>query len=82
LTLEFAEVVAELVETVTFIGEMEGGEDGLMDLLGCPAADVSAAMEENLAQADDARIVDFDAGIADRADGDGQSNPLQVSPAA
>ena len=23
------------------------------------------------------RIVDFDAGIADRADGDGQSNPLQ-----
>jgi hypothetical protein len=23
---------------------MEGGEDGLMDLLGCPAADVSAAL--------------------------------------
>ena len=38
---------------------------------------MSAAMEENLAQADDPRIVDFDAGIADRADGDGQSNPLQ-----
>jgi hypothetical protein len=34
-------------------------------------------MQENLAEADDARIVDFDARIADRADGDGQSNPLQ-----
>jgi len=49
MTPEFAEVVAELVETVTFIGEMEGGEDGLMDLVGSPAADVSCAMEENLA---------------------------------
>ena len=49
MTPEFAEVVAELVETVTFIGEMEGGEDGLVDLVGSPTADVSAAMEENLA---------------------------------
>src|ERR1700750_2286688 len=56
---------------------MEGGEDGLVDLIGSPASDMSAAMEENLAQADDASIVDFDAGIADRADRDGQSNPLQ-----
>src|ERR1700746_1448558 len=56
---------------------MEGGEDGLVDLIGSPTSDMSAAMEENLAQANDASIVDFDAGIADRADGDGQSNPLQ-----
>ena len=49
MTLEFAQVVAKLIETVTFIGEMEGGQDGLMDLLGCPSADVSAAMQENLA---------------------------------
>ena len=46
---EFAQVIAELIETVAFIGEMEGGEDGLMDLLGCPSADVSAAMQENFA---------------------------------
>jgi hypothetical protein len=46
---EFAQVIAELIETVTFIGEMEGREDGLMDLIGSPAADMSAAMEENLA---------------------------------
>ncbi len=49
MTPEFAQVIAELVETVTFIGEMEGGEDGLVDLVGSPAADMSAAMEEDLA---------------------------------
>jgi len=68
---EFAQVIAELIETVTLIGEMEGGEDGLVDLISSPTSNMSAAMEENLAQADDASIVDFDAGIADRADGDG-----------
>jgi hypothetical protein len=46
---EFAQVIAELIETVAFIGEMEGGEDGPVDLIGSPAADMSAAMEENLA---------------------------------
>jgi hypothetical protein len=49
VTLDFAQVVAEVVETVTFIGEMEGGEDALMDLLGCPASEVSAATQQNLA---------------------------------
>jgi hypothetical protein len=49
MTLEFAQVVAKLIETVTVIGEMEGGQDGLLGLLGCPSADVSAAMQENLA---------------------------------
>ena len=77
MTPEFAQIIAELIKTIILIGEMEGGEDGLVDLIGSPASDMSAAMEENLAQADDASIVDFDAGIADRADGDGQSNPLQ-----
>ena len=77
MTPEFAQIIAELIKTIIFIGEMEGGEDGLVDLIGSPASDMSAAMEENLAQADDASIVDFDAGMANRADGDGQSNPLQ-----
>jgi hypothetical protein len=77
VTPEFAQIIAKLIKTVTFIGEMEGGEDGLVDLIGSPTSDMSVAMEENLTQADDASIVDFDSGIADRADGDGQSNPLQ-----
>ena len=52
-------------------------EDGLMDLLGGPAADLSAAVQENLEQADDAHIMDFDSRISDRADGDGQREALQ-----
>jgi hypothetical protein len=36
---------------------MEGGEDGLVDLIGSPASDMSAAMEENLAQADDGTLI-------------------------
>ena len=49
MTPEFAQIIAELIETVIFIGEMEGGEDGLVDLVGGPATDVSTTMEENLA---------------------------------
>ena len=48
-----------------------------MNLLGGPAADIAAAVQENFQQADDPRLVDFDAGIADRADGDGQGDSLQ-----
>ena len=77
VTFELAQIVAQLVQAVSSFGEMEGGEDGLVDLLGGPAADVSAAMQENLEQADDAPVVDFDAGIADRTDGDRQGNALQ-----
>ena len=56
---------------------MEGGKDGLMDLLGGPAADMSAAVQQHFQQADDAGFVDFDAGIAHRADGDRQGEALQ-----
>ena len=77
MTLKLAQVVAQSIEAVSSLGEIEGGEDGLVDLLGGPAADVSAAVQENLEQADDARVVDFDAGIADRSDGIGQGDTLQ-----
>ena len=59
MALELAQVVAQLVQAVSSLGEMEGGEDGLVDLLGGPAADVSAAVQENLEQADDARSRGF-----------------------
>ena len=74
---ELAQVVAQLVQAVSLIGEIECGEDGLVDLLGGPTADVSAAVQENLEQADDARVVDFDSRIADRADGDRERDALQ-----
>src|SRR5712671_645525 len=56
---------------------MEGGEDGVVDVLGRPAADMTAAMQEDFEEADDARVVDLDAGIAHRADGDRKSKALQ-----
>ena len=77
VALELAQVVAQLVEAVGALGQLEGGEDGGMDFFGGPAADVSAAVQEHFEQADDARLVDFDAGIAHRADGDRQCDPLQ-----
>ena len=77
VAFELAQVVAELVEAVGGVGEVEGGEDGAVDLLGGPAADMTAAMQEDFKEADDARVVDLDAGIADRADGDRQGEALQ-----
>jgi hypothetical protein len=70
MAFELAQVVAQLVEAVGLLGEIKGGEDGAMDLAGGPAADLRAAMEENLEQTDDARLMDFEAGIADGADSD------------
>src|SRR5205807_306173 len=49
----------------------------MVDLLGGPAADMTAAVQEDFKQADDARVVDLDPGIADRADGDWKSKALQ-----
>src|SRR5271169_2390256 len=71
MAFEFAQVIAQLADAVVFIGEMEVGDNGLMDLLGGPAADVGATVQEDFEQADDARIMELDAGIADCADGDG-----------
>ena len=48
-----------------------------MDLFGGPTADGVAAMQKNLQQANDPSIVDFDAGIADRTEGDGRGKPLE-----
>ena len=41
---ELAQVVAELVQAVGCVGEVEGSEDGVVDLLGGPASDLTAAM--------------------------------------
>src|ERR1700747_1606544 len=39
---------------------------------------MTAAMQEDFEQADDAGVVDLDPGIADRADGDRQGEALQL----
>ena len=48
-----------------------------MDLPGRPAADLRTAMQEDLEQADDARLVDLEAGITHRADSDRMGEALQ-----
>jgi hypothetical protein len=42
--LEFAQIVAKLVETVSIGGELEGGEDGVVDFVRRPTADMSAGV--------------------------------------
>ena len=42
---------------------MEAGEDGVVDLLGGPAANLSAAMQEDFEEADETGVVNLDAGI-------------------
>ena len=49
----------------------------MVDLLGGPAANLSAAMQEDFEEADQTRVVDLDAGIADRADGDREGKALE-----
>ncbi len=77
MAFEFAQVVAQLVDAVASVGELEGGDYGLMDLFGGPATDVGATVQEDFEQADDAWIMELDAGIADCADGDGEGETLQ-----
>ena len=43
-----------MVEPVGVVGEVEGGADGVVDLLGGPAADLTTAVQEDLEEADDA----------------------------
>ena len=71
MPLELPQIVTELVEAVICLGEVERGQDGLMDFLRRPTPDVCAAMQEHLKDANDACVLDLDTGITDRADGDG-----------
>ena len=48
MAFEFAEIVAELVQPVRLRRELEGGEDGGVNLFGSPTADGVAPVQENL----------------------------------
>ena len=67
-----------MVQAIGSFGDVERGEDGLVDLSGGPAADVAAAVQEHIEEADGTRVVDCDARIANRA---GQGEALQVAAA-
>ena len=77
MSFELAQIIAQLVEAVGIHRKIEGGEDGLVDVAGGPAADLRAGVQENLEEADDPRVVEFDAGVADRADCNGEGDLLQ-----
>src|SRR5215813_1003479 len=77
MCLQFAQIVAKLVEAVGVCREIERGEDGLVDLACRPATDLGAGMQKDLKQADDSGVLDFDAGVADRADRNRERDPLQ-----
>ena len=77
MALELAQVVAQPVLAISVGGEVAVGEDGVMDLLDAPAADLSAAVQQHFEQPDDAHVVDLDARIAHGADGDRQGDTLQ-----
>jgi hypothetical protein len=55
--LELSQIVVELVEAIGFIGEAEGRQDGVVDFLRGPTADLSATMEQDFEKADDARVL-------------------------
>lgn len=59
---ELAEVVTELGEGIVLGGELEGRKDSLMDLSRAPSAELGTAVEQDFHQAEDAGVVDFDAG--------------------
>jgi hypothetical protein len=65
VSFEFAQIVAELVESVLFRGELKGGENCLVNLFCGPAADGTAVVQEDFEKPDDPRVVDFDARITD-----------------
>src|SRR5439155_14882698 len=62
MRLHFAEIITELIQAVAGSGELEGGKDGIVDLLGSPPTDGRATMQQGLHEPDHARVVDLDAG--------------------
>ena len=77
MPFEFAQIVAELIESVFLGGDLEGGDDRFVDLFGGPAAGGAAVMEQHFEKTDDTCVMDFDARVTDRPNGDGQGDSLQ-----
>ena len=65
MAFQLAQILAELVESVRFRGQLKRSENCLVNLFGGPAADGAAVVQENLQQPDSPGVMDFDAGVAD-----------------
>src|SRR6202049_2457859 len=77
MSFEFSQVIAKLIQTVGFFGKLKTLENDLVNVLGAPGAEIVAAMQQNLQEPDDARLVDLDTCIVDRACGDRQGDALE-----
>src|SRR5207253_6206725 len=77
MCFELAQVITELGEGVVFGGELEGGEDGLMDLAGAPSAELGTAVEQDFHKAEHAGVLDLDAGDFGVSRGNGKSQTLE-----
>ncbi len=74
---ELAQVITELGQGVGFGAELEGGEEGLVDLAGGPSAPLGAAVEQDFHKTEHAGVLDLDAGDFGVARGDGKSQRLE-----
>ena len=74
---ELAQVITELGEGVGFGAELEGAEDGFMDLGGAPSTQLGTTVEQDFHQAEHAGVLDLDAGDFAVARGDGKSQTLE-----
>src|SRR6266550_3051031 len=75
MCFELAQVITELGEGVGFGGELEGGEDGFMDLAA--SAELGTTVEQDFHQAKHAGVLDLDAGDFGVSRRDGQSQTLE-----
>src|SRR5271169_1358829 len=76
MAIEFSQVVAKLVKSVGFFGKLKTVENDLVNVLGAPAAEIVATMQQNLQEPDNASLMDLYAGIADRPCGNRQGDAL------
>jgi hypothetical protein len=76
VAFELAQVVAQLVQSVGFLGKLEALKNNLVNLPGRPAAEAVATMQQNFKQPDDAGLMDLDTRITGRAYDDGQGDAL------
>ena len=72
-----AQVVSELVQAISLGRESEAREEHLVELQRRPAPDRGAGMQQNLHEANHARIVDLDAGILGAAHDNRKGQALQ-----
>src|SRR5437867_9682897 len=72
-----ADVVPELGQGVALVGQAVGSQYRLMDVVGAPACEVVAAVEQDFHQTDDPGVMDLDARDPALAEEDGQGEALE-----